>query len=86
VVIMPEPDRATVLRGLTPADPSLEQHEELVLCAERRLQRARSKLAVAVSEEEAAEAYLVSARAKRDRFVTDNPDPQLSILDAIAGA
>ena len=83
---MPEDERSAVLRALTPAPPTIEQLEELVLCADRRRQRAKAKLAVAASEDEAAEAHLARATAMRDRFIADNPDPQLSILQAIAEA
>jgi hypothetical protein len=65
--------------GLTAAPPSLEQHEELVQCAERRVRRAHEKFAQAQAEVWAAEEALLQAKSDRIAWIANNPDPQLEM-------
>lgn len=66
--------------GLTPAPPTMARLEELVVCAERRLARARAKLEAAQHEMSEAEADLQRAVDRRTAWIADNPDPQLMML------
>ena len=65
--------------GLTAAPPSLERHEELVQCAERRVRRACEKLALAEAEKAEAQHALEHAQAARLAWIACNPDPQLEM-------
>ena len=72
-------DLTAIRRAMTPQDPTLEQLDELIGCAERRFLRAHEKLAVAAAEHNEADAGLKAARAARTQFIADNPDPQLAM-------
>ena len=75
------PDEEEQIRkALTAAEPTLERHEELVACAERRVRRASERLERAKTElAEAAEA-LVTAREARADWIANSPDPQMMMF------
>lgn len=73
------PDVDQPQRAWMPPEPSLEQHNEIVTCCERRFLRADEKLAAAATEHNDSHAALCAARAARAAFVAANPDPQLGI-------
>lgn len=83
---MTVPDVATIQRAMTPLEPSLDRHNEIVACCERRFLRADEKLSAAAAEHNDSHAALRAAREARAQYIAENPDPQLSILDAINGA
>lgn len=66
--------------GLTPAEPSLERHEEIVACAERRVRRASIRLDRAQAELADAAIALVSARTDLEDWIEANPDDQLEMF------
>ncbi|GGN49503.1 hypothetical protein GCM10011349_20190 [Novosphingobium indicum] len=73
-------DQDHLRKALTAAEPTLERHEEIVACAERRVRRASERLDRAQTElAEAAEA-LITAREARTEWIANNPDPQLMML------
>jgi hypothetical protein len=73
-------DHDRIRVGLTPAKPTLEMHEALVLCARDRARRARVKRETAEAEEAAAVEAEANEIAARDAFIAANPDPQLMML------
>lgn len=70
---------SAIKRAMTPPEPTLEQLDELLACAERRFLRSHEKLALAAAENNDANAGLLAARAARAQFINDHPDPQLAI-------
>lgn len=76
---MTMPNAIEPQRAWSPPEPSLEQHNEIVACCERRFLRADEKLAAAATEHNDSHAALCAARAARNNFVAANPDPQLAI-------
>jgi hypothetical protein len=73
------PSRAEIEAALTASPASLDQHNELIAHAERRLARAREKVDAAAMEMAEAMIALGSAKAARDEFIANNPDPQLEM-------
>lgn len=68
------------IKGLIPADPTLESIEELVACAQRRVTRAQERLTSAQQEYEDAIAAQTRAEDDRAAWIIANPDPQLEMF------
>lgn len=66
--------------GLTPAPPSISQHEELVACALRRFARARVRLERAQTEFDEANAALGAATEARADWIANCPGDEPLML------
>lgn len=68
---------AVDLSGLTAAEPDLARLETIVTLCEQRVRRADAKVRSAAAEQADAVVALKYARATRDHWIANNPDPQL---------
>lgn len=57
-------------------DPDLERIDALIVHCEKRRKRSAEKLTGAVLEHDAAQYALAAAKAARDLWIRDHPDPQ----------
>ncbi|MFC0683037.1 hypothetical protein [Novosphingobium clariflavum] len=66
--------------GMPPTNPSLERLETIVRLCEQADRRADVKIARAEAEKLRASGALAAARADRDAWIANNPDPQLMMF------